>query len=735
MGFGIKKEAGSNTTPSQIVNFDQITPTTPGVIFDPDTPETLDVLYVSSVNASTWIWNGTAYVTYSAPSLPSTEWYLLGTTIDAGSNKTARISRNNSIYTINSDSYFNLVRIGRGGGSISTNTVVGMGSGTLNTTGTSNAFFGNGSGTSNTTGVVNTFIGTGSGYFNTIGSYNSFLGGNSGGKNTTGSNNTFNGYNSGYNNTTGGNNTFVGDSAGYSNTTAINNTFVGSNALQYCTTGGANIGLGSNAGKFVSTGENNVLTYESIFIGHNTKPLANDQTNQIVIGYNTIGKGSNTVNIGNTSVTDSYINGTVHISNTWVLPTTAPTSGQVLGYLGAGTTAWVTSGGGSGVCGIANSSGVYTYYATLSLAITAATSGQTVDLLTDITETGSVTLTMKAGVKINGNGYTYTLSVNDDTSAITSGSTLIELFNIKVVRTGRAINLGGRVFWKNDTGTLATLRCQNVVFENTYGIAVAANNAIIDGVRIISYGTGVYAPFDSTGVYNCIITSSNAYGIDLGNSSYDIINCNVIGSTYGIYCGYGTVYNSIGRTTTGNGIAATRVVNSTGTASSGNGVVTNNGNNCVGISTSGVGLSGGFKNSTGISTSGFAGGGTFYNCSLISSSNYALSTTSTVTMYNSYAESTSSPVTARANIYNSTVRCLWNNAGGSCTNSFVVGSHEVMNSFLEVTNASAYCITGYVGSTWKFAGNIYKGATTAVNTTNITQTITNTSDNQGNILM
>jgi len=205
----------------------------------------------------------------------------------------------------------------------------------------------------------------------------------------------------------------------------------------------------------------------------------------------------------------------------------------VTGYNYIYTTSWqqVIAGGVGGVCGIANTSGIYTYYSTLSAAMTAATSGQTVDLLTDVTETGSVTITLKAGVKINGNGYTYTLNVNDNTHTLT----------------------------------------QN-------------------------------------------------------------------------------------------------------------------------------------------------GGGAVY-------------------LYNSYATSTSSPVTARANIYNSTVRCLWNNVGGSCTNSFVVGSHEVMNSFLEVSNASAYCITGYVGSTWKYGGNSFKGATTPINTTNISQALTNTQDNQGNILM
>jgi hypothetical protein len=97
MGFGIKKDVTANVTPSTIVYFDQLTPTTIGVVFDPDTPETIDVLYVSSINASTWIWDGSAYVSYVAPTTASTEWYLINTAIDAGSNKTAMIYRNGAV--------------------------------------------------------------------------------------------------------------------------------------------------------------------------------------------------------------------------------------------------------------------------------------------------------------------------------------------------------------------------------------------------------------------------------------------------------------------------------------------------------------------------------------------------------------------------------------------------------------------------------------------------------------
>lgn len=47
-------------------------------------------LYFGSDN-STWIWNGTAYAT--KPIVPTTEWYVAGTTTDAGANKSGPVAR------------------------------------------------------------------------------------------------------------------------------------------------------------------------------------------------------------------------------------------------------------------------------------------------------------------------------------------------------------------------------------------------------------------------------------------------------------------------------------------------------------------------------------------------------------------------------------------------------------------------------------------------------------------
>lgn len=91
MSTGINIATISPTTPSEVVEFDQLTPTTGGVVFTPNTPATTNILYVSTVDSSTWIYEGGIYITKTYTSSASTPFYLLGTTIDAGNNKTASI--------------------------------------------------------------------------------------------------------------------------------------------------------------------------------------------------------------------------------------------------------------------------------------------------------------------------------------------------------------------------------------------------------------------------------------------------------------------------------------------------------------------------------------------------------------------------------------------------------------------------------------------------------------------
>jgi hypothetical protein len=191
---------------------------------------------------------------------------LINTTTNAGFlldvNGTARIT---STLQTDVDAIFNGVNVGRGGGNISTNTRTG------------------------TSALLN---------------------------NTTGANNTANGFQALFSNTTGGNNTANGASALQNNTTGNINTANGVSALRNNTTGSRNIAIGVDAGRFIADGSNLTITNDSVFLGTSTRALADNQTNQIVIGHNAIGLGSNSVVLGNDSITFTGLKGNVGINTT-----------------------------------------------------------------------------------------------------------------------------------------------------------------------------------------------------------------------------------------------------------------------------------------------------------------------------------------------------------------------------------------------------------------------------------
>jgi hypothetical protein len=148
--------------------------------------------------------------------------------------------------------------VGRGAGSVATNTAVGASALAANTSGATNTAVGNVALQANTTGSGNGALGYFSLYSNTTGASNTALGYASLANNTTASANTAVGYQAGYNNTTGTQNTILGYQAGYSVTTNSYNTFVGASAGS-ATTGANNTFIGINAGYNVTSGAKNTI--------------------------------------------------------------------------------------------------------------------------------------------------------------------------------------------------------------------------------------------------------------------------------------------------------------------------------------------------------------------------------------------------------------------------------------------------------------------------------------------
>jgi hypothetical protein len=103
--------------------------------------------------------------------------------------------------------------------------------------------------------------------------------------------------------------TAIGSLALTSNTTGSNNTAIGNNALVSNSTGSNNISIGQQSGQTYQ----NIST--SIFIGNQTAASGENQTNQIVIGHGATGHGSNTVTLGNGSITTTVLRANVGIGN------------------------------------------------------------------------------------------------------------------------------------------------------------------------------------------------------------------------------------------------------------------------------------------------------------------------------------------------------------------------------------------------------------------------------------
>jgi hypothetical protein len=195
------------------------------------------------------------------------------------------------------------------------NTTLGYQSLKSNTIGYNNTAIGVYSLYSNTIGAFNTTIGNNSLYYNTTGQSNIVVGESSLYYNTTGSNNlAFGGYTL-YSNTTGSNNTGIGSGALQSNITGQYNLALGQSSLITNTSGSFNVAIGISAGYLTTSGLSATGSNNSIFIGYDTRPELNNQTNQIVIGHGATGSGSNSVTLGASTITKTQLRGTINIGN------------------------------------------------------------------------------------------------------------------------------------------------------------------------------------------------------------------------------------------------------------------------------------------------------------------------------------------------------------------------------------------------------------------------------------
>lgn len=379
---------------------------------------------------------------------------------------------------------------------------------------------------------------------------------------------------------------------------------------------------------------------------------------------------------------------------------------------------WAAPAGGSGGrFGIADSSGVYTYYTTLTLAMTAATAGQTIELFTDFTESTVTAITLKNGVNINGNGHTYSYTAATGNCFIDGGvAVTCKIANLKISR----ISYTSGSVYVQSSGSSDTDWNGSQIFvtasaNNMFDILGTLRNC---WVKVTGNGSAIYSAYTSNAkFYNCYGESTGS-GTGLNCRTATVVSSTGISASgMGGYLDQSTVSNCYLFSTSNFAGQYGTYTNCTLVTVSGTSARQANCNNCTLISTSG--------------TCAINQGNLHQNCTMINSSGNVIS--SLADFYSCVLRtSTNTICTANftPNFYNCSIQTNWNNASGHA----LIQPGDVVNCYISVANASANCLNNASALTVKYANNSFKGATTPVNA-NITQSIVNTQDNQGNILL
>jgi hypothetical protein len=163
----------------------------------------------------------------------------------------------------------------------------------------------------NSKGDNNVMIGQAAGYSSgpTTVDFNVFIGYYAGRLFVSGSDNVAVGKNAMYQGgklgTNATDNVAVGENALY-NVGGLRNVGIGLSAMSQMRVGNDNVAVGYRAGQLLASG-NRTSGSNSVYIGHTTISGTNNSSNEIVIGANAIGKGTNTVVLGDDTITDIYL--------------------------------------------------------------------------------------------------------------------------------------------------------------------------------------------------------------------------------------------------------------------------------------------------------------------------------------------------------------------------------------------------------------------------------------------
>ena len=403
--------------------------------------------------------------------VPSAAFFAVITDADIPSTLTGKTLNTST------DSYFNGVTIGLGGGQINNNTVIGAGTLATNSAGVHNTVMGKDAlATSNNDYNVAVgsnaarYIAGGTGRNTAIGTYALYAF-----NSTNLSENTIMGYSAGFSALTFQQSVMLGNEAGYTLTNSDRNVLIGYRALYNATNTTFNTIIGASTGLGITTGSNNTI------IGAQVSGLSSSLAGNIILAT-----GAGTIRAQHDGT--SWTLGTIG-SGTW--------NGTVIGSTYGGT--GVNNAGRTLTINTNSGTISFTTSVTLTVAATASISG---------TNTGDQTITLTGG--------------DVTTSAMTSGSYAATIANNAVTLAkfqqiatasflGRVTAATGNVEVLTATQATALL---NQFTSSLQGLVPGSGGGTTNFLR--ADGTWATPPSSGGGLTWTVITTSQLAAIDNG---------------------------------------------------------------------------------------------------------------------------------------------------------------------------------------------------------------------------
>lgn len=398
-----------------------------------------------------------------------------------------------------------------------------------------------------------------------------------------------------------------------------------------------------------------------------------------------------------------------------------------------------------GKIGISDVNGEYTYYSDLSSAAAASISGDTIVFFTDITDISSTTVILPDGVDINLNGFTYTLNnAGTNNSIQTTPSATNNIFNGIIDRVGGGFNLTNSVALSIDN---STLYLTGVTVKSSQ-VAIYANGANIFGSWSVDALNGIYADTSS-----CIFERGKIFSV--GDAITNAVQISVIdfiieSTAEGIVATAPVeLTDSLIFSAGGSGI------NTTSSFAGYNSTIVSSGNCLVSTQLESYISNCTLRSSTSTPlrlASGNTGGIIMFNSNLTSATNTVvdISTTGTVELVGNTLRSTTASAIAGIRIsatstnifkiYDNYIYIISSNISGSTTGITISSSStpriDIVNNNIEIFSvvANSRCIGGTASVYYSSNSFRMSNGQPAV-AAGITQSVTSTSDNYGNILI